>query len=194
MTKKQEVRKQALMTRDALSAEFREVQSAKIVERILQDDRYRKAKIILSYVAFRSEVETEELNRQVLVDGKQLYLPKTYVDKKEMRFFQVKDLTKLEAGYQGIREPQETEELTLLFESSNMEKEDVFMIMPGVAFDEAGNRMGYGGGYYDRYLTQYGSRMISALLAFEEQKVEEIPTESCDVQPEIIVTQERMYR
>ncbi len=189
MTEKQEVRKKALQVRDSLSIELQRERSKQIAEQIRQSERYQRATIILSYAAFRSEVDTEEINKQALADGKALYLPKTYSQEKRMRFFLVEDMGQLISGYQGIQEPQETKDVEAVWKQHNVSKEEVLMLMPGVAFDEAGNRMGYGGGYYDRYLTQYGGRIISVLLAYEEQMTQEIPTEPCDVQPELIVTQ-----
>lgn len=191
MDEKQEIRKQALQVRNALSKEQRKQQSAEIVEQIRLSELYRKSQIVLSYAAFRSEVETEALNQQILEDGKQLYLPKTDGKAKKMSFFHVTDLAELTYGYQGILEPQETEEPAWRPEKDYYDKADVLVLMPGVAFDEAGNRMGYGGGYYDRFLARYGDKMVSVLLAYEEQKLQQLPTDIYDIRPEYIVTQKK---
>ncbi len=194
MVDKQEARRKALVMRNALSKEERKEKSAIIEKKIVQSKDYKRAKIVLSYMAFRSEVETDSLNRRVLEDGKKLYLPKTYEEERQMRFFAVAKLSDLVTGYQGIQEPLESTDGEAFLEEGKYNREDVLMLMPGVAFDEAGNRMGYGGGYYDRYLTQYGGKMISILLAFEEQKTQELPTEACDMKPECIMTQEKCRR
>lgn len=185
--KKDETRRRALAVRDALPPEYRKMRSGVIVEDVLQSGQYERARIILSYSAFRSEVDTGRLNRETLIQGKELYLPRTYAGEKRMSFYPVRDLSKLSSGYQGILEPQET----VSFEHRTGEehffaKEEVLMIMPGVAFDERGFRMGYGGGYYDRYLFQYGAGITSILVAFEEQKVSLLPADELDVKPDFI--------
>ena len=107
-----------------------------------------------------------------------------------MCFFHVEDPGALQKGYQGIYEPEETVQAERMFsDDSTYNKDDVMMIMPGVAFDGRGNRMGYGGGYYDRYLARYGEKIMCVLAAFEEQEMTEIPVEKWDVRPARIVTQ-----
>lgn len=190
MISKEKVRRKALEVRDNLGEDWREKNSDVIVEKVLGLEQYKKAKIILSYCAFRSEVETKTLNQRVIGQGKKLYLPKTYSKEKKLCFYPVDNLKKLRRGYEGIYEPEETVPVEELFANgSEYGREDVLMIMPGVAFDENGYRMGYGGGYYDRYLQQYGDKLTSVLIAFEEQKSLIIPAEKCDIKPDYIVTQ-----
>ena len=190
MISKEKVRRKALEARDGLGKAWRGEKSQVIIEEVLQSEMYRRARVVLSYSAIRSEVETEFLNRNVLEQGKKLYLPKTYPEDKKMSFYPVENLAALKKGYQGILEPEETVSLEMIFaEGKRYAKEDVLMIMPGVTFDENGHRMGYGGGYYDRYLHQYGEKLTSMLIAFDEQKALIIPSEKCDVKPNYIVTQ-----
>lgn len=185
--KKCEARRRALAVRDALDPEYREVQSKAIMEDVLRSGQYERARIILSYSAIRSEVDTDRLNRETLIQGKELYLPRTYAGQKRMSFYPVRDLAKLASGYQGILEPQETVSFESRADEENfLAKEEVLMVMPGVAFDERGFRMGYGGGYYDRYLFQYGAGITSILAVFEEQKVSLLPTDEFDVKPDFI--------
>lgn len=185
--KKDEARRRALAVRDALSSEYRKLHSGAIMEDVLQSGQYERARIILSYASFRSEVDTDSLNRETLIRGKELYLPRTYAGEKRMSFYPVRDLSKLSSGYQGILEPQETVSFERRTEEEHFfAKEEVLMIMPGVAFDERGFRMGYGGGYYDRYLFQYGTGITSMLVAFEEQRVSLLPTDEFDVKPDLI--------
>ncbi len=189
MTKTQ-VRKQALENRDAMDAIWRQQASMEIHSRIVQSKEYREADKILSYASFRSEVDTQELNQRIIEDGKRLYLPKTYPREHKMIFFPVRDLANLQPGYQGIMEPEESE--TEIFQDFGDGKyQHILMLMPGAAFDESGNRMGYGGGYYDRYLARKESYVVTLFLAFEEQGVEEVPTEFYDKKPDGIVTQTR---
>lgn len=187
MIDKKEVRQKALDIRNRLGKSWREEQSEKIMQHLQQSGSFQRAGIVLSYSSIRSEVETRELNKAVLRQGKELYLPKTYPGEKRMAFYPVQDLSQLNRGYQGILEPEET--VALESQPDICTEKEILMLMPGVAFDEGGYRLGYGGGYYDRYLCRYGEGMTSMFLAFEEQKISCIPAEAYDVKPDIILTQ-----
>jgi len=102
---KSELRKRALERRNLVSMSEQEKWSKMIQEKISLSPWYHEADVVLSYAAFRSEVDTEWLNSKIIQDGKRLYLPKTYVKKHYMEFYEVKDLAELEFGYQGIQEP-----------------------------------------------------------------------------------------
>ena len=145
MISKEKVRKKAVETRDSIDEESRQQKSEEIAKKILEADWFKEADIVLSYHAFRSEVEVDALNRAVLTQGKKLYLPKTYVKEKQIRFFEITDLSKLKRGYQKIWEPT-GEEPEFSFETVKEEQKKVLMIMPGTAYDARGYRMGYGGG------------------------------------------------
>lgn len=183
-----------LEQRDGLDPAWRLGNSRTIIKKVLDSELYKRAEIILSYSSIRSEVETDLLNRTVLEHGKQLYLPKTDFLKKQMYFYPVKDLSLLRKGYQGILEPEETASPDhMFFEEKEYSREQVLMIMPGAGFDENGNRMGYGGGYYDRYLSRYGERLTSLFIAFYEQKTFSIPAEPFDRKPDHIMTQRGLF-
>lgn len=146
--------------------------------------------MVLSYASFRSEVETTWFNQEVLRQGKPLYLPKTDATNKRMCFYPVQHLGELREGYQGILEPVQTTSVEQRCAGAALlKREEVLMIMPGVAFDACGHRMGYGGGYYDRYLQQYGAGLTSLLVAFEAQRVVSVPVEEYDVRPGYILTE-----
>lgn len=189
MKSKADIRTRALTVRDSLNSAYRAEQSERIVEQLLQSELYRRANVILSYSSFRSEVGTEELNREILRQGKSLYLPKTYSHEKRIRFYAVEDLSRLEKGYQGIWEPDGAASDEIRFgEKPDADRRDVLMVMPGAAFDADGYRMGYGGGYYDRYVSQYGEWFTSVFIAFQEQGVPVLPREEHDRKPDFILT------
>lgn len=182
---KKELRRQILQVRDGLAEEERQQLSQRVMDRLWQWEPFLQADRILSYASFRSETGTDLLNESILRAGKKLYLPKTYPAIHRMAFYRVEWLEELVCGYQGIREPQEGGQL---FEEGGQ----TVMLMPGVAFDEERNRLGYGGGYYDRYLSQYGDGIAyTCMLAFECQRVDKIETEHRDVRPDRIVTEWR---
>lgn len=198
MISKEKVRKKAVETRDSIDEESRQQKSEEIVKNILVADWFKEADIVLSYHAFRSEVEVDALNQAVLTQGKKLYLPKTYVKEKQIRFFEITDLSKLKRGYQKIWEPT-GEEPEFSFETVKEEQKKVLMIMPGTAYDARGYRMGYGGGYYDRYLNAHEAEwkmidFMTAFAAFSEQKMILIPGERCDVKPDVIVTEKEIMQ
>lgn len=198
MISKEKVRKKAVETRDSMDEESRQQKSEEIAKKILEADWFKEADIVLSYHAFRSEVEVDVLNRAVLTQGKKLYLPKTYVKEKQIRFFEITDLSKLKRGYQKIWEPT-GEEPEFSFETVKEEQKKVLMIMPGTAYDARGYRMGYGGGYYDCYLNAYEEEwkmidFMTAFAAFSEQKMILIPGERCDVKPDVIVTEKEIMQ
>ena len=198
MISKEKVRKKAVETRDSIDEESRQQKSEEIAKKILEADWFKEADIVLSYHVFRSEVEVDPLNRAVLTQGKKLYLPKTYVKEKQIRFFEITDLSKLKRGYQKIWEPT-GEEPEFSFETVKEEQKKVLMIMPGTAYDARGYRMGYGGGYYDRYLNAHEEEwkmidFMTAFAAFSEQKMILIPGERCDVKPDVIVTEKEIMQ
>ena len=198
MISKEKVRKKAVETRDSIDEESRQQKSEEIAKKILEADWFKEADIVLSYHAFRSEVEVDALNRAVLTQGKKLYLPKTYVKEKQIRFFEITDLSKLKRGYQKIWEPT-GEEPEFSFETVKEEQKKVLMIMPGTAYDARGYRMGYGGCYYDRYLNAHEAEwkmidFMTVFAAFSEQKMILIPGERCDVKPDVIVTEKEIMQ
>ena len=198
MISKEKVRKKAVETRDSIDEESRQQKSEEIAKKILEADWFKEADIVLSYHAFRSEVEVDTLNRAVLTQGKKLYLPKPYVKEKQIRFFEITDLSKLKRGYQKIWEPT-GEEPEFSFETVKEEQKKVLMIMPGTAYDARGYRMGYGGGYYDRYLNAHEAEwkmidFMTVFAAFSEQKMILIPGERCDVKPDVIVTEKEIMQ
>ena len=198
MISKEKVRKKAVETRDSMDEESRQQKSEEIAKKILEADWFKEADIVLSDHAFRSEVEVDALNRAVLTQGKKLYLPKTYVKEKQIRFFEITDLSKLKRGYQKIWEPT-GEEPEFSFETVKEEQKKVLMVMPGTAYDARGYRMGYGGGYYDRYLNAHEAEwkmidFMTVFAAFSEQKMILIPGERCDVKPDVIVTEKEIMQ
>ena len=103
----------------------------------------------------------------------------------DMIFYQISQPEDLEPGYFGIREPKTSLPVA--------DGEDGLMIMPGVAFDNQRHRVGYGGGFYDRYLSKHTSHFTAA-LAFEFQMMEEVPTEPTDLLPDVVITEKTIYR
>lgn len=156
--------------------------SQRIFERFIQLPEYRKAKVVLAYMDCKNEVETSQVIRQCWQDRKIVAVPKVFG--KIMKFYKITSFEDLEDGYYGIREPRHT----ILQE---VDMQDALMILPGVAFDEEKHRVGYGGGFYDRYLEEH-PKLTKIAFAFEFQVYDRVPFEKFDRQPEKIVTEKRI--
>lgn len=191
METKKEIRKRILSERDKIPAEDRKIQNCKIKELMLESSCYRMAEVILAYVSYRSEVDTIELIGQAFADGKQVFTPKVAGD--EMEFWQIDSLEDLQSGYQGIREPEET--LSFLTYQKVHRDDRILMWMPGVVFDMQRHRIGYGKGFYDRYLKSLAKdacidgKLTTIALAYQCQILAQIPYEPHDYRPDYLLTE-----
>lgn len=176
---KNEIRKRMLALRDQVTE--RERKSQRIMEKIIASPQYKEAEYILAYASIGSEVETEFLLSHALLQGKKLYLPKTYENPHEILFYRLYHLEDLKkCGRYQIPEPPET----ALFDCHT----PALVILPGVAFDKDGNRMGYGGGYYDRFLANPFLSVVKIMAAFHEQEIQKLPVDERDIRPDVVVT------
>ena len=195
---KRDVRKSVLALRDSISAEDKARYDAEIREIVTGMAEYREAEAILSYVSYKSEVDTILLIEQALADGKAVFTPK--VAGREMEFWKITSLEDLQEGYKGIREPIQGISFLEWIKAC-----EVMMWMPGAAFDKDRHRIGYGGGFYDRYLNRLAGNMgnaaetwnlagqvpfITAALAYSCQVLEQIPHEEHDRKPDLIITEQ----
>lgn len=194
MERKEPIRQRILGLRDKMPREERDRKSAEIVKKTLQTQWYCEAGILLAYANFRSEVDTKELIRMGLLDGKKVYCPR--VEGKRMNFYRILSMDDLEDGYRGIKEPPAKAES--LFSGSRAAPAACLMIMPGSVFDKERNRMGYGKGYYDQYLAflwkeSPAFRLRTIGLCFECQMQERIPVEAHDRKADMVITEKRIY-
>lgn len=177
--KKAEIRKEILAQRNKLSEEERKRASFLLTERILGHQWYYLSRVILGFVPYCSEIDIREILQDALQKGKKLYLPK--VKGEDIEFYLVESLENLEEGYKGIMEPKGD---TPRFVYEEAFADQVLMLMPGAVFDVNRNRIGYGRGYYDRYLVdKEGLQLRTIGVGFQCQMVEEIPTEEFDIKP-----------
>lgn len=184
---KKSLRKQLLQCRDGLTEEERSKSSRLVTEQILAHPWYGEADRILGFVSFGSEIDTKGILRDALLADKKVYVPKIeYGDEgKKMLFYRIRGLDELQAGFHGILEPAGTSECYDYPEDS---ANKTLMLMPGVAFDRKGNRMGYGGGFYDRFLEDKEAlRMRTIAIGFACQMVDRVPAGEQDVKPVQII-------
>lgn len=159
-----------------------EKNSELICDTFLSLPEYAQAETVFAYVDCKNEVQTKKVIRQCWKDGKKIAAPKVFGQ--IMKYYEIHSFDDLEEGYFGIMEPKDS----LLKETVC---EDGLMILPGVAFDEKRHRVGYGGGFYDRYLEAH-PHMKKIAFAFEFQLFEEVPYEAFDILPEKIITEKRI--
>ena len=168
---KAEARELAKGRRLGIPVDVRIKLEEKIAVRFLESIWYKEADIVLSYASFQSEVSTVEINQRVIRDGKKLY--------------ETADISKLTEGYHGILEP-----CGSWPKWSGRQTGRTVMLMPGVAFDASGSRVGYGGGYYDHFLSLYGKKIgHCVMLAFEAQRTPQFHMGPWDKKPDKILTE-----
>lgn len=178
-----------LCRRDSLSIDERMNLSRKICNNLLSLDEFKSAKTVHFFLTTRSEVITEEAVRRSLLLGKDVVVP--VMDKKNRRIIlsKLSDYdNELMIMHHGIHEPKPE-----FMRHVDLNEVDL-MVLPGVAFDKSGHRLGYGAGCYDRLLEEEHSRPVLTALAFELQIVDQIPVAGHDVKVDMIVTEERVIR
>ena len=166
---KAELRKKVLQEMKTLSQEQKQAMDRALTERFLKHPFYQEAKTIATYLSFPHEFQTQELIEQALKDGKKVLIPKTY-PKGRMEFV-VYNPQQLAKTSFGLLEPQGDLEV--------VEPSQIDLIhVPGLAFTTEGYRIGYGGGYYDRYLEHFAGHTMSTIYPCQ---VQEFNSENHDI-------------
>ena len=187
MLDKKSLRKKVLAARDSLTWDQVEANSVKIAEQLFALPQYRAAQTIMYFLNFGKEVLTMKMVPQTLAHGKRAVATKTVTKERRMILSEIYDLeADLEPGLWGIPEPK-AEALRPL-EPTEID----FVIVPGVAFDLQGNRLGYGGGYYDRFFPQLREGVPLVAVTFELQIVKEVPVDPWDRRVDFIITEKRV--
>ncbi len=167
---KKELRQQIAAKKRSMSPEEIEKKSAKLAQLLYQTQAYKQAKTIYGYMPYNQEVRTIPILEQAMKDGKRVAVPKVYGD--EMRFLYVQDLTAMEKSDFGIPEP--------VADGPVADDTTALVIMPGLAFDPRGHRVGYGGGFYDKFLEEETEHPTVA-LCYEFQMFSSLDTEEHDI-------------
>ena len=167
---KHALRKSIREQKRSMTPEQIESASARLGELFLQSDPYCRAKTIYGYLPYNQEVRTVPMLEQAIRDGKRVAVPKVYGD--EMRFIYIDDFTRVEKGYAGIPEP--------IDDAPIANDPTALVLMPGLAFDPEGHRIGYGGGFYDRFLAAEPHHPTLA-LCYDFQMLPKLETEEFDI-------------
>lgn len=183
MNDKREIRHRALALRDSVSPECRRMAASCILTAIESHRWYIEAANVLIYASFGSELGTDGIVSCALADGKRVYVPKVE-GRGLMNFYRIDGHEELASGYRGIPEPAAFRDRLYVYDASA--PGGTLMIMPGVAYDDAGYRLGYGGGFYDRFLDSK-TEICTIAIGYECQRVERLPVEEHDYRPMEII-------
>ncbi|MCM1154620.1 MAG: 5-formyltetrahydrofolate cyclo-ligase [Roseburia sp.] len=197
---KKALRKQILALRNQIPQTERMAKSRQILHTLYQSEIYQNADIILTYIEYQSEVLTSPLIQKNLTK-KRIFVPK--VSGQDMEFYPIESLSELVKGFKGIREPRDTSQpfledfLQNRKRDSRQEPVRVLMLMPGAVFDKYRHRIGYGLGFYDRYLARLndsGVMLKRVALCFACQMLNTIPHDVHDIRPDMVITENKVYQ
>ena len=167
---KKELRDAIRAKKRAMTPEEIEERSAQLGELLAGSPAYREADTIYGYLPYNQEVRTVPMLERALLEGKRVAVPKVYGE--EMRFIYLTDLSKVAKGYSGIPEP--------VGDGPVADDPRALVLMPGLAFDRKGHRIGYGGGFYDKFLAREPEHPTIA-LCYDFQLLPELETEEFDI-------------
>ena len=173
---KKALRREIAAQKKAMTSEQIRDKSARLAEAFFQTELYQTAKTLYGYLPYNQEVRTEPILEQALRDGKRVAVPKVYGD--EMRFLYIEDMTGIAPGSFGIPEP--------IADGPMADDPKALVLMPGLAFDPEGNRMGYGGGFYDRFLEDEPHHPTVA-LCYDFQMLPHLETEAHDIPVDLVI-------
>jgi 5-formyltetrahydrofolate cyclo-ligase len=179
---KAELRRQIKEKKRQLTKDEMLENSQIIIEKLMSQPEYQTSSRLYAYVSYNQEVSTHTLIEMALQDGKTVLVPKVYGD--VMKYHEIHSMQELKPGAYGILEP-ECEEPDYVHEG--------LLLLPGLAFDYNRHRMGYGGGFYDKYLSEYPNHTKIA-LAYDFQLLRTIPEEEHDIPADMIITEQHIIR
>ena len=184
------LRKTKLATRDQLAPPQRQEKSKQIFSLLITHPVIIAANHLFIYVHFRSEVETMSLINQLLASGKRISVPVTLLKQSSLLAVQLTDPEKqLQPGCYGIPEPTPAQIAKATVNPTTIET----VLIPGSVFDQTGGRLGYGGGFYDRFLTKSAPQASRIGLAYELQMVDKVPMQPHDQYMDFVITEQQIY-
>lgn len=183
MIKKDSLRKELKLKRDSVhsKAELSET----ICYALLKTQEYLNCESIFLYASCGSEVKTDIIAEKAFADGKKVAFPKCLDKDGNMKFYYVNSVSELIIGYYGIMAPP-------TYNGAGSGNENTLCVVPGITFSLDGHRLGYGKGYYDRFLSEF--KGVSVGLCFNECLCEEIPTDKYDKRVDYLITDKRIFK
>lgn len=184
---KTELRKKMLAQRDQLTPSQIKEYSSRIADSCRQIISEKKPKNMLVYLNYLSEVETRSIIKHMYSQGISVHVPRVNFKTKQLEIVPITAQTKMILSKYGIEEPAP--------ECSQIDSKIIdFIIVPGTAFSKNLERMGYGGGYYDKLFERIGPAVFKAAVCFEIQIADYIPTEPTDIPMDIVITEKQIYK
>ncbi len=183
---KNSLREEHLSLRKGLSRRDVTTLSNKVFFNLKGIPEYSRAKSLMVYLDYKNEVETKEIIEDVLRQNKNAIIPISKPDTLELHLSNLISIQDLEVSTYGILEPKKDKIFTVLPEIIDI------VIVPGVVFDKNGYRIGYGKGYYDRFLSSLDHKFIAIGICYDFQLIDEVPKDIYDYQLDYIVTDERI--
>ena len=178
------LRQQVLAQREALPSDARRSAELAIEKRVFALAQYQHAKCIMAYMSFGMEMDMTAIVEAAIWSGKKLVLPRVNRATKTLSLHRVENMADLIAGVWGIREPR-ADLPTVTIDAIDL------VLMPGVAFDLKGNRLGYGAGFYDKLLAHADARPTRVAATFDCQLVDAVPTDAHDQRVHVLITESR---
>ncbi|MGL4730571.1 MAG: 5-formyltetrahydrofolate cyclo-ligase [Clostridium sp.] len=187
MKTKKDLRKEILKIRDELNVDEKKCKDKDIFQKLINAKEFKNSNNVFIFVSYKSEVDTHEIIKYCFEIGKKVFVPKVKNSYGDMGAFHINSFNQLKNGYMGILECDET--------AKEVEKEEIdLVVMPGAVFDLEGGRIGYGGGFYDKFLNDLNSKCFKIALAYDFQILDKIPTEKHDVKPDAIISNEGVIK
>jgi len=174
--KKKKIREEILQKLHAISKEERERKVKQLKRKLFSLKEFKTAQCVMFYVSKYYEIDTHQMIDETIAMGKKVVVPITLKEEKILRPSELKDRDKeLVKGHYGIHQPHEKHIRPVPLEEVDL------MVVPGLAFDKNGHRLGHGGGYYDRFLEKAPEKVFTVSLAFDFQVVDELPRHTTDI-------------
>lgn len=189
MLDKRVLRKEMLEKRSQLSLQEIKEKSKTITNSLLNLNEYNKSQFIFTFISFKDEVDTHKIIKSSLKKDKRIGVPITIPEKKQLQVSEIMDFdSELELSYYDILAPKAKNIRIVALELID------FILVPGVIFDRRGYRVGYGGGYYDRFFSKLDKNVLKIGLCYDMQIQSNVPTDCYDIPVDYILTEKEFIK
>ena len=189
--KKKQIRREKLKIRREMTIEEKSNYDKIIKDKFFESSFYKESENIFIYISYDSEINTKDIIMRAIKEGKKIYVPRTEFSTKLMNAVRIENLDNLVECRYGILEPKKDEPF---IDPNDLD----LIVVPGVAFDKNGGRVGYGAGYYDRYFKRINnenkSKIIKLVLAYDFQLIDKVPTDEEDVLIDAVMTEKQFIK
>ncbi|MDG5788747.1 5-formyltetrahydrofolate cyclo-ligase [Evansella sp. AB-P1] len=183
MFNKSDLRKKIKLLMKQMDINEKRKKDNKIHHNLFSEEQWKEASVVGVTVSIGDEIDTYEIITNAWSDGKAVVVPKCIPNEKKLCFYKIESFDMLEETFYGLKEP--NPDKSVMYKSEEID----LLIVPGIVFNKEGYRIGYGGGYFDRFLE--GKRIPTCSLLYECQLLKEIPYEDYDVPVHKLITEKR---